>query len=388
MTTAVESKKLTDVLFANAERADREGRLPVDIADEIRSSGIIRMLQPIEYGGFESHPVEFFEKVLEVGAAAPSAGWICGVVGVHPFEIAQAAPRLQEEIWGSDPDTWIASPYAPFGKAIPVEGGYRFSGRWPFSSGTDNCEWVVIGGKVVDDIGNPLTDGLRHFVLHRSQYEVDQDSWDVIGLKSTGSKDLIVRDAFIPSYRVIDPRKLESGEAAASAGRTSPLYRMHWYVMFTAAITAATLAMAEGAWTQFVTSVRDRRRDSGVRVSSDPHMLATLSSTGADIQASRVNLLNDVNRMYDLAAAGELLNDRQRIEFRRNQVRISRRAAESVESLYIVSGGTALRADNPMQRYWRDIHGAVNHAANLDKPIYRAHSALRFGEKVPDGIRF
>lgn len=388
MTTVVESKKLTDILFDNAERSDQEGRLSVDIAEKLRESGIIRMFQPIEYGGQEAHPVEFFERVLEIGAAAPSAGWVCGVVGVHPFEIAQADPRLQEEIWGEDPDTWIASPYAPFGKATPVEGGYLFSGRWPFSSGTDNCEWVVIGGKILDGAGKPLGDGLRHFVLHNSQYEVDQDSWNVVGLKSTGSKDLIVKDAFIPSYRVIDPRDLESGEAAKQAGRTSPLYRMHWYVMFTAAITAATLAMAEGAWGQFVGTMRDRRRDSGVRVGQDPHMLATLSSTGADIQASRVTLLNDVNRMYTIAQAGELLTDKQRIEFRRNQVRISRRAAEAVESLYVVSGGAALRADNPMQRYWRDIHGAVNHAANLDKPIYRAHSALRFGEAVPDGIRF
>lgn len=388
MTTKVENKQLTELLFTNAERADQEGRLPVDVAGEIRRAGIIRMLQPIEHGGFEVHPVEFFESVLKVGAAAPSAGWVCGVVGVHPFEIAQADPRLQQEIWGLDPDTWIASPYAPFGKATPVEGGYRFSGRWPFSSGTDNCEWVVIGGKIVDDSGRPLADGLRHFVLHRSQYEIDQESWNVVGLKGTGSKDLIVNDAFVPSYRVIDPKQLESGEAARNAGRTSPLYGMHWYVMFTAAITAATLAMAEGAWTQFVTSVRDRRRDSGVRVARDPHMLATLSSTGADIQASRVNLLDDVNRMYNIAQAGEQLNDRQRIEFRRNQVRISRRAAAAVESLYIVSGGAALRDGNVLQRYWRDIHSAVNHAANLDNPIYRAHSALRFGEPVPAGIRF
>lgn len=379
---------LTDFLFENADRADRAGRLPQDVADAIRTAGIIRMLQPREFGGEESHPVEFFETILSIGASAPSAGWVCGVVGVHPFEIAQADLRLQNEIWGDDPDTWIASPYAPFGIATPVDGGYIFNGRWPFSSGTDNCEWVVIGGRIVDESGVPLPGGNRHFVLSRAQYEVDQDSWDVVGLKATGSKDLIVRDAFVPSYRVIDPRELESGSAAAKAGRSNPLYGMHWYVMFTAAITAATLAMSEGALQQFARTTRNRVRDSGDRVALDPYMLAILATASADVQASRVQLLDDVAEMYEVAKRGEFLSDRQRLEFRRNQVRISRRAAESVESLFTVSGGSSLKLDQPLQRYWRDIHAAGNHSANLAQPIYAAHSAMRFGEPVPGNVRF
>lgn len=378
---------LTRLLFERADAADEAGRLTPDMAAAIRDAGVIRMLQPKEFGGTESHPVEFFESLLAVGAAAPSAGWVCGVVGVHPFEIAQADLRVQEEIWGEDPDVWIASPYAPFGKAVPVDGGYVFSGRWPFSSGTDNCDWVVIGGRIVDADGKPEADGLRHFVLDKSQYEVDQDSWDVVGLKSTGSKDLIVTDVFVPAYRVIDPRDLVDGSAAERAGRTNPLYRMNWYVMFTAAITAAMLAMAEGALTVFVNQTRDRVKDSGVKAAQDPHMLGVLGAVSADVQASRVQLLGDISEMWDLAQAGHILNEKQRIEFRRNQVRVSRRMAQGVEDLYTMAGGSGIRMNQPLQRYWRDIHAGINHSANLAAPIYEGHSAVRFGDPLPSHIR-
>ncbi len=142
-----------EVFRQSAAESEELGRLSDVSAKQLREAGVIRMLQPREYGGYEAHPVDFFETVLEVGSLCGSAGWVAGVVGVHPWQLGQWDKRLQEEIWGSDPDTWIASPYAPIGRARKVVGGYRFTGRWPFSSGTDHCGWIVRGGMPVDDEG-------------------------------------------------------------------------------------------------------------------------------------------------------------------------------------------------------------------------------------------
>jgi 3-hydroxy-9,10-secoandrosta-1,3,5(10)-triene-9,17-dione monooxygenase len=119
----------------------------------LRDSGGMRLLQAKDLGGFEEHPNEFFDWVIRVGTEHPSAGWIAGVVGVHPWEISIMHPTLQEEVFGSDPDVLTASPYAPFGRAVPVDGGFRFSGRWPYSTGTDHAGWIILGGMVADGSG-------------------------------------------------------------------------------------------------------------------------------------------------------------------------------------------------------------------------------------------
>ena len=122
---------------------------------------------------------------------------------MHPYQLAYADPRVAEEIWADDVDTWIASPYAPQGVAKPVDGGYIFNGRWQFSSGTDHCDWIFLGAmhrrrRRADPMMPPQ---MLHMILPRKDYEIVEDSWDVVGLRGTGSKDVIVKDAFVPDYR-------------------------------------------------------------------------------------------------------------------------------------------------------------------------------------------
>nr|ART39079.1 H504 [uncultured bacterium] len=116
-------KDLAEYFEEHAPESDQLGRLSDGEAQKLREAGVIRLLQPREFGGHEAHPADFFDAVIEVGTHSGPAGRIAGVVGVHPFEFGQLDRKVQEEIWGEDPDTWVASPYAPIGRARPVEGG-------------------------------------------------------------------------------------------------------------------------------------------------------------------------------------------------------------------------------------------------------------------------
>ena len=129
----------------SAESNERLGRLDDAAAKLLRDTGVIRMLQPAKYGGAEAHPRDFAETVMRIASLDGSTGWVAGIVGVHPWEMAMCDPQVQDEIWGEDHDTWIASPYAPMGILRPVDGGYVFNGRWQFSSGTDHCDWIFLG---------------------------------------------------------------------------------------------------------------------------------------------------------------------------------------------------------------------------------------------------
>lgn len=377
---------LADYLDENAHRSEELGRLPDETAQLIKETGIVRAFQPRDFGGLEMHPADFFRSVYQIGVHDGSAGWVTGVVAVHSHELAQGSRRSQEELWGTDPDTWVASPYAPMGRAVPVEGGYIFNGRWPFSSGTDHCQWVTIGGMVVDESGTVIDPEPLHFLLPRSDYEIDQDSWNVFGLRGTGSKDLIVKDAFVPEYRTIRTDPVTDGTSCLDESRDITLYRMPRNIMFSGTITAATLALAGGTLAAYINWTRNRQSRYG-RASTDPFQLEALGAASADIDASLVQFFADINRAWDIVDSGRQLTFSQRAEIRRNQVRASQRAVAAADSVFKLSGGMQLQMSAPTQRFWRDAQAALHHVQNLQGKMMEAYGLDLFGHAVPKGLK-
>src|SRR5690606_11326012 len=243
------------------------------------------------------------ETVMSIGALDGATGWVAGIVGVHPWELTFFDTKAQEEIWGDDNDMWMASPYAPMGVAVPVEGGYILNGRWSFSSGTDHCGWVMIGAAVGDKDGN-RTGQVLHVVRPRSDYELDHDSWNVIGLRATGSKDLIVKDAFLPQHRTIDADIVLSGNGWRHAGRDETLYRFPFSCLFPLGITSSLIRMTEGALACYIAAQKERVQVTGVPIKEDPYVLFAISEAAAEIQASRLALLETVDRFWDKTDRG------------------------------------------------------------------------------------
>jgi 3-hydroxy-9,10-secoandrosta-1,3,5(10)-triene-9,17-dione monooxygenase len=377
-----------ELLAAHAPESERLGRLADPSAKLLRDCGVMRLLQPPEHGGYCAHPRDFAEAVMAAASYCGAAGWVAGVVGVHPWEMAMADPRLRAEVWGADQDTWIASPYAPTGIARPVAGGYRLSGRWQFSSGTDHCSWIFLGALVGDDAGRPTTPVRQlHVVLPRADYTIVDDSWDVVGLKGTGSKDILVADAFVPDYRVFETDAVVEGRQAELAGRTEPLYRMPFWVMFPLGITAATIGICEGALRTHLDYQRGRVLAMGTKVRDDPYLLAAISEAASEIAASRAQLLGNIDRIHQQVADGTGVSWAERATCRRDQVRAAWRAVSAVDEVFARSGGNALRLDNPLQRFWRDAHAGLNHAIHTSGPAYHAAALSSMDVEVPVALR-
>lgn len=385
MTHSVVQKiiKLGPALEETSAESNSLGKLSDRAVGLVREAETMRLLQPKQYGGYEAHPADFAEAVMATANYSPSAGWVTGVCGVHPWEMALMDPKLQEEVWGKDQDTWIASPYAPGGLAVPKEdgSGYTISGRWPFSSGTDHCDWVFLGAMLGTPEGQPaMPPEALHIVLPRSSYEIDQESWDVFGLRGTGSKDVVVNGADLPAYRTIGSHVM----GGSTGIRPEPLYNLPFYSIFPLGITAAVVGMAEGMLRIFLSQQKERNGWDGKGYLHDPFTTYPVGAAAAEIAASRALLIDNVSKIFEKVEAGEEITLADRAAARRNQVSCAWRAARAANEIFVRSGGNAIRMSNPLQQYFRDLNVGLQHAIHSPGSVYAASTTLAGEAELPD----
>ncbi len=368
--------------------SDRCGQLTEPARAILEKSGGMRLLQAQSHGGFEADPLDFLEWARAVGRYNPSAGWIAGVVGVHPWEVALLDPKVQDEIYGKDPDTWVASPYAPQGRAVREGDGFRFSGQWQYSTGTDHCNWVVLGGLVVDEDGNPgKPPEVRHFFLPRGDYEIVADSWHVMGLSGTGSKDIRVQHAFVPEYRTVLHGGLAEGEYNGRQA-DKPLYHLPFGCIFSAAIASATFGIASGAIEQYREYLKTRVSVAGVVGKTDPYQQEALAEVEADLAAGITHLDAMISQWMEQLGQGNPISKSQRLEFRRNQVRAVQRVLFGVDKLFSRAGSAAIWTTRPIERYWRDLRTGGTHICDAADTIYGAWASHSFGAEAPPAVMY
>ena len=224
-------------------------------------------------------------------------------------------------------------------------------------------------------------------IIPRTDYEIIEDSWDVMGLRGTGSKDLVVKDAYVPDYRVMDCDEVIDGTAVRKYGRTETLYLMPWSNMFPLGITAATIGICEGMLFHANEYQADRINAQGTAVKDDPYTLFAIGQATADIRAARDTLLANVDRMWDRVDAGKEVTFEQRAEGRQTQVQAAWRAINAIDQVYPRCGGNALRMDKPLQRFWRDAHAGQHHAIHVPGTVFHAASLSRLGADPQGPLR-
>jgi len=361
---------LVAALQARAAQADELRRVPdATIADFARSD-FFRMLQPKRWGGLEVDPRTFFEVQISVAKACPSSAWVLGVLGVHAWQLGLFAEQAQNDVWGSDSSVLISSSYAPTGKVERVEGGFKISGRWSFSSGCDHCEWVFLGGFAPspDASASPAPD-MRTFLLPRRDYRIE-DNWQVIGLRGTGSKDIVVDGAFVPEHRT---HKLVDGFRGRSPGHqinASPLYRLPFGQIFVRSVSSSCIGMAEAALEAFRSGAAKRvAAGDQSKVAIDPNVQRIYAEAAAAIDEVKLVLWRNLDELMAHAQRGEQAPIARRVHFRFDSSNAADRCCKVVNTLFNAAGGRVLFLGHPLQRAWLDVNAARAHYANNpDKP--------------------
>jgi 3-hydroxy-9,10-secoandrosta-1,3,5(10)-triene-9,17-dione monooxygenase len=363
-------------LKERAQQTETERKVPDQTVAEMQAAGLFEVLKPKQYGGYEMDPQVFYDVCMTLAEGCMSTAWIYGVIGVHNWQIALFDPRA-----AADQQTLIASTYMPKGQVTPVEGGFKFSGRWGFSSGVDHCQWVFLGGLIFSE-GQPPE--YRTFLLPRSDFEVI-DTWHVMGLKGTGSKDIVVKDVFVPEYRT---HRGIDGFMGTNPGRdtfTADLYKLPFGQIFVRAVSSAAIGGLQGALDTFLEFAKVRVGDMGNKTSEQAPAQQAAADAALAIDEMKLVLNRNFEVLMTKIRKGQPLDDiAQRLHFRAQAAQVVERSAKHAYQLFSACGGRGIFTDFPLHRYMFDMMAARGHYANNPEQFGRNYGAVLLGRDNGD----
>ena len=364
------AESLLPVIAERAEDAAAQRRLPDATVRDFHDQGLFRFVQPKRVGGYELDYGMLVDVAAVVARECASSGWNVSNLACHHWMLGMWPEAAQDEVWGKNNETSdsliCASLIFPAGKAGRVDGGYMLSGRWPFCSGIDPSDWIMLGAQVEADGDHPDREP-RIFLVRKADFEVI-DTWHTSGLEGTGSKDAAREDLFVPDYMTVAAEDVKGGPTPGSAINPGALFQVPVIAPFPYVLSGTLLGVAEGVYGKYVDGMRARSGNyTGARIAELQNVQIKVAQAGAAIDAARLVMLNDCDLSMEIAATGGAPDLETKAKFRRNGAYSANLCVEAVNTLYQSSGGGGIYTSNPIARAFRDIHAARSHIAfNMD----------------------
>jgi 3-hydroxy-9,10-secoandrosta-1,3,5(10)-triene-9,17-dione monooxygenase len=348
--------------------------VPESIA-AMTQAGMFRISQPARVGGYELSLRTLADAVTALSQACPSSGWVLMVAGAHHWCMGSFPEAGQDEVFGGR-DVIVAGTLSWQGSAVPVDGGYRIDGRWQFGSGVDHAQWVMLG------CGDPDTHAPRvHVVARREEIEVD-DTWHVMGLRGTGSKDVVARGVFVPERRAIDTRMLFRGESPYSANHRTNLYRLSAEAVLSLSVTTALLGSARFALAEFIARTRERRVIlTGASKAEHGPTQVRIAEAAAEIQCADL-LIHDALGEFDrLVKSGGRPDLEHRTRVKWQAAYAAELCRRAVTRMFAGSGAHSVYDASPLQAAFRNVQVGAQHASIDFDASAEQYSRLRLGVK-------
>jgi 3-hydroxy-9,10-secoandrosta-1,3,5(10)-triene-9,17-dione monooxygenase len=354
------AESIRPLLQRNAGETDSLRRLPNEVVAALREHGLCRLMVPKRFGGYQTSIRTYIEVMAEIGRGCGSTAWVASLVNVCEWLAGLFPDRAQQDVWGADRDAWIAGSLAPNGVAVPVEGGWRVSGRWPWASGSMHAQWVACGIHMANERGEMVNLGLS--LLPISDVSVE-DTWFMAGMKGTGSNTIVAKDAFVPDHRFLPYPAAFQGQYRTEHV-DEPVYRVALVPVTVLILAGSQLGVARAALDYVVSKAATR----GITHTTFPRQA---DSAGFQMLVAEAAMKIDTALLHALRAADDLdraadagthpdLTARARV--RMDTALAAKYAREAVELLVQAHGTSSLGDHSPLQRLWRDVHVASHHA--------------------------
>lgn len=357
--------RLAPAVRAARDQAEQMRQTPPDLAAEITRAGIYQMYLPRSMGGPETPPLIAFRVVEELSKADGSVGWCAMIATALSLNAGRLPAEVGRELAGTPADYRGAGSARPGGRAWEVPGGYRVKGRWNFASGIQNARWLYCTCIMMDGdkplqtpAGSPI---LRAMWVPRGSVTI-VDTWSVMGMRGTGSQDFTVDDVIVPAAR--------SCLSDAPPAETGPLYNQRaWYVNLWTPSAANALGIARGAIDSLAEIAATEASTMSTNLLRDRSMVQIrIAEADAIVNAARAYVFDAVGTLWRALCAGDTPSDHTVAQGRLAIVHAMHESVRAVDKVFHAAGTNAIYTRLPLERAFRDVHVAVQHAAAL--PVY------------------
>ncbi|HTO56080.1 MAG TPA: acyl-CoA dehydrogenase family protein [Myxococcota bacterium] len=360
---------------ARAPEIEAGRRLPLDLVQELKAAGFFRMGVPRSHGGLETPYPETVEALCALSAADGATGWTVMIGSESPQLLALLPRESFDRIYAAGPDVIIAGAFAPQGRATPVAGGYRVSGRWSFASGCQHADWLF--GHCALEGGGAQPPALRCMLARAGDWTI-HDTWRTAGLRGTGSQDIEVSELFVPH----DHSFVLFGGVPTLSGAIfqAPLLQASLH------IAAVALGIGEGAHAELVefAGTKKKRLYASTSLPDSPLFQYRVGHAQAELFAARALLTQRAQELWAFATAGDVPFAFSLLVLQASAW-IAETAARVVDTCYTAAGGSALYESSPLQRRLRDAHTLTQHAS-LQETVFTNAGAALFGASGGFGL--
>ncbi|WP_439366525.1 acyl-CoA dehydrogenase family protein [Bradyrhizobium sp. DASA03005] len=361
------ARALLPQLRERAARTEELRHLPPETEKDLHDAGLFRMLQPARIGGAELDYVALVDCAELLGQADASVAWNLANLASHHWMLGMFEQRAQDLVWGRNPDTLIASSFIfPAGRATRVKGGYQLHGSWPFSSGVASCDWNMLASVVYSDDD---ADGIEYriFLLPSGDYKV-LDTWNVAGLRGTGSCDVEVRDTFVADHMTVAVGDLSGGPTPGSAVNPNPLYALPVFSLFPYVLSGVALGNAQACLDDYTEVARHRVSTyNRAKLSDFQSTQIKIAEASAKIDAARLIMRSACLDAMEDARGGQIPDMATKTRYRRDGSFSVNLCTDAVSMLFAASGARGLFTSGVLQRQFRDAHAINSHLAfNFD----------------------
>ncbi len=347
----------------NAQR-----RIPKETIADLKSSGALKTIQSSRNGGYGLGMREHLDVLAALGRGCGSTAWVVGVTQAHSWLMSHFPIEAQEESYGANPDALISAVIGPRGSAVPVEGGYMLSGTWPFTSGCENADWLLLGGVIRS--GDAVVDE-GDFLIPQSEATI-HDDWYTVGLSGTGSCTTTLKDVFVPTHRFLSLPSVIMRTAPGTSHQSGWNHHAAAVPVLALALCGPAIGIAQQALADFPALIRGKAiAYSGADQYEHPNTHLRAAEAAHLIYEGELILYRVADEIDAGARSGTEIDFLTRARHRLSCAQGVRRCLEGVEILFKTSGASGIRSSSPLTRAVADLrainqHGLLNLEMNQE----------------------
>ena len=383
------ANSLRSWLQGEAPRIEAEKCIPEDVAQHLAAHDLFRITQPVRFGGLGCSPRQAWEAVFEVARGCGSCAWIVALNAANILMLGKFSEQAQRDVFLGGKPAIVSMLTGGVGMDIVSErasGGVSLSGRWRYASGIDIASWVGVLAPVPNESNGQSE--LQILLLPQEAFSIDHSSWNVLGMRGTGSKDISLKPTFVPEYRWLSWTKLQAGEKHPSCPNDEPLFDYPLNSAFAMSVLAPMLGVASCVAEEFCSVVKTRVSGATqLRQRDDKSAQVEVALGEATMAMLRQNLLDDADLVMETILAGRQPSPAERAAIRMRIAVSARLALASAQKMFAAMGGSLLPTGSRAERLFRDLHAMSSHLLLQPEIIGEAYGRLLLGLDLPEGAR-